>query len=430
MDESIRYTLEARIVEGARARAARRVDSTLRQLHALTAQATSTSEQGPVSALGANIPELDATQMISIYPGVHACGGTQADAAIAPPYFAADQRAGTASTAPEAAACEDIDVPPPAADHIPAQAHSQPVHANRPDDPDLEVTNVIGVYTTARTLAAARTDTTTWPQHEAIGDPDGTVSSAGASAPCDLPAQLRAPGQHQELLGADDGDLGVAGAQPRPVDVTEVGNPIGGDEATSDRLPQLLAFIAHQEPRLNWAIGQQADASPLVVTDLANGWIPSGVELPDGVHLLALASRIGPGSAWLSDVASIVAYTPGDPVGDFASWDVRQPSATPRELPMVDDLGWELSRATHWRDGLPRIVHTMVEAAASGLGVVDDEAALLHEQLESAREHVLNQYPEVDRADVLNWMLLAAAETFVGGDAVSANYHLAWSQSV
>ncbi|WP_172442100.1 DUF5631 domain-containing protein [Mycobacterium heckeshornense] len=29
----------------------------------------------------------------------------------------------------------------------------------------------------------------------------------------------------------------------------------------------------------------------------------------------------------------------------------------------MDEFGWELGQATHWRDGLPRIAHTLTKAA-------------------------------------------------------------------
>ena len=43
----------------------------------------------------------------------------------------------------------------------------------------------------------------------------------------------------------------------------------------------------------------------------------------------------------------------------------------------MDDLGWLLSEATHWRDGLPRMVNTLAKAGAGGTGVIDAEIDIL-----------------------------------------------------
>ena len=53
----------------------------------------------------------------------------------------------------------------------------------------------------------------------------------------------------------------------------------------------------------------------------------------------------------------------------------------PRRAPDIDDLGWQLSQATQWRDGLPRLAHTLAKAASGGTGVLDSEVELLHEHL-------------------------------------------------
>jgi hypothetical protein len=92
----------------------------------------------------------------------------------------------------------------------------------------------------------------------------------------------------------------------------------------------------------------------------------------------------------------------------------------------VEDLGWELGEATRWRDGVPRMVHTLAKAAAAGTGVADEEVDLLRVHLDTARYQVLVQYPDVDPGLLLNCMLLAATERSVAGDAIAANYHLAW----
>ena len=49
----------------------------------------------------------------------------------------------------------------------------------------------------------------------------------------------------------------------------------------------------------------------------------------------------------------------------------------------MEDLGWELGEATRWRDGVPRMVHTMAKAAAAGTGVADEEVDLLRVHLDT-----------------------------------------------
>jgi hypothetical protein len=201
-------------------------------------------------------------------------------------------------------------------------------------------------------------------------------------------------------------------------------------ESDSQRLQRLLAFVVRQEPQLNWAVGDRTDGTTVLVTDLAHGWIPPGVTLPAGVRLLEPGRRTGKVAALLGDTTRAVTYTPGDRVGRPADFAPTEPSVQPRELPAVDDLGWELGRVTHWRDGLPRLVHTLAKAATSGTGVVEEEADLLRVHLDTARYQLLTQYPDVEPALLRNCLLLAATESSVAADPISANYHFAWFQKL
>jgi hypothetical protein len=201
-------------------------------------------------------------------------------------------------------------------------------------------------------------------------------------------------------------------------------------EPDSNRLHRLLAFVVRQEPRLNWAVGDYADGTTALVTDLAHGWIPPGITLPATVRLLEPERRTGNISALLGDTARAVTYTPGDSVGRSADVAVTEPSVQSRELPAVEDLGGELGRLTHRRDGLPRIVHTLAKAAAARTGVVAEEVDLLRVHLDTARYQLLTQYPDIDPALLLNCLLLAATASSVDGDAISANYHFTWFQKL
>jgi len=226
----------------------------------------------------------------------------------------------------------------------------------------------------------------------------------------------------------EDAEAAAPDPQPQP----DVGAHEPAVEAESDgqRLQRLLEFVAHQEPRLNWAVGDQEDGTTVLATDLAHGWIPPGITLPEGVRLLEPGQRTGKASAWVANTRRFVSYAPGDSLGWSADSSATQASSQPRELPAVDDLGWELSAATHWRDGLPRLVHTVAKAAAAGTGVVEEEIDLLRVHLDTARYRLLVEYPHVDAALLLNCLLLAATEGIVSGDTISANYHLAWFQKL
>jgi hypothetical protein len=201
-------------------------------------------------------------------------------------------------------------------------------------------------------------------------------------------------------------------------------------ESDAERLRRLVAFVARQEPRLNWAAGDCEDGTTILVTDLAHGWVPAGIKLPAGVRLLEPGRRTGRVAALIGDAPRAATYGPGDPLGWSIDFAATQTSVQPRHLPAVDDLGWQLIQATHWRDGVPRIVHTLAKAAAAATGVVDDEVDLLRVQLDTARYRLLDQYPDVDPALLLNCLLMAATEGIVTGDLISANYHFSWFQKL
>lgn len=200
-------------------------------------------------------------------------------------------------------------------------------------------------------------------------------------------------------------------------------SPAGSDD---DRLQWLLAFVARQEPRLSWAVGERPDGTTVLASDLAHGWIPPGIDVPEGVRLLEPRRRTGRAADMLGATARVVTYTPGDPARWWSDSPDPPASGQPRQLPAVEDLDWALRVATHWRDGLPRLVNTLAQAVAAGADIVEQEVDLLRVHLDTARYQVLAQYPDVDPAQLLNCMLLAAVDGRVAGDPVSANYHLAW----
>jgi hypothetical protein len=212
--------------------------------------------------------------------------------------------------------------------------------------------------------------------------------------------------------------------------VSEVVVPQPTREPDDRRLRRLVQYVARQEPGLKWAVGQRADGATVLVTDLAHGWIPSGVDLPAGVTLLEPERRRGNVAALLGPTALSATYTPGDPFLDAAQFDATATSGAVRRTAPVDDLGWQLNEATHWRDGLPRMINTMAKAGAAGTGVVDAELDVLRVHLDTARYQLLARYPEIDPALLLNCLLMAATDAIARGDQTSANYHFAWFKAL
>ncbi len=194
------------------------------------------------------------------------------------------------------------------------------------------------------------------------------------------------------------------------------------------RLQRLVFAVARQQPRLAWAAGDRPDETTVLTTDLASGWIPPGIELPAAVTLLPPERRRGDIETLLGEVTMAAGYTPIHHVPEEDE-PVRT-STRPRQVPDIDELGWELNQATQWRDGLPRLAHTLAKAATSGTGVLDKEVDLLRTHLRDVSTSVLDSYPtHVDLHEVGNWQLLAAIDALIAGDKTSASYHLAWFQA-
>jgi hypothetical protein len=239
----------------------------------------------------------------------------------------------------------------------------------------------------------------------------GVVRSEPASASSQQPAPVGLAGK---AVAA-----GVGGA---------VAGVVSADAAARNRLQRIVDAVARQEPRLAWAAGDRPDETTMLVTDLAGGWIPPGIDIPAAVTLLEPGRRRGNLETLLGEVKMALTHTPDRYVPEA---DESVPtSPRPRHAPEIEELGWELSSATLFRDGLPRMARTLAKAASSGTGVDDPEVEKLRAYLDDVAERVLDTYPdEVDPKDVGNWQLLAAIEALVRGDRSGANYHLAWFQA-
>jgi hypothetical protein len=356
MPDFVRQAEEARVIDEARDRAVRRVESTMRQLHEVKAAARAEHLRPPDSESPA-AADPDATQVIP------AVGGAEPGESVGPVEPVVD------------APTEAVEVP-------------------------------------EEVLDRER-------NHAPVAEPVATPVAADEREP-------EAPeGRHRAGSAENENTDEVA-----VVMAPEAIGPAATSESDEERLRRLLAFVVRQEPRLNWAISDRDDGTTVLVTDLAHGWIPSDIALPAGVRLLEPERRSGKVSALVGDSTRMVTYAPGDSLGWLDDFAGVTASVQPRELPPVADVGWELSQATHWRDGLPRMVHTLARAAAAGTGVAEEEIDLLRVHRDTARYQLLTQYPNVNTALLLNCLLLAATEGAVTGDSTSANYHLAWFQKL
>jgi hypothetical protein len=197
--------------------------------------------------------------------------------------------------------------------------------------------------------------------------------------------------------------------------------------AAEARLHRLLGAVARQEPRLRWAIGDCEEGSTVMVTDLASGWIPPHVEIPTGLVLLEPGRRTGDVAALLVDAVLTASYEPGGVIAAVDEADPVPMSIQARRTTLVGDIGWELSRAIRWREGLPRQAYTVARAALAHTGYLDSEIGLLRDHLDAAARLVLGGYPDKSDDDALgNWQLLATIDALVDNDTTRANYNFAW----
>jgi hypothetical protein len=304
--------------------------------------------------------------------------------------------------------------PPPPAGPLPAYGSDlvRPTVATPPAPP------VIPSAPSAPSAPISGSPTSTVPGSASVHPSAG--GTPGVSQPTTVVRQPGSPTPAQAPPG-----VGTEGA------IASAGGALAGAvsaEATArKRLQRIVAAVANQQPRLAWAVGDRADDTTVLVTDLASGWIPPGIEIPAAVTLLEPARRRGDIEALLGEV-KLAAATQAEHYRPESDTDEPVPtSPRPRHAPEVEDLNWRLNRATLYRDGLTRLAHTLATAASKNTGVLESEAEDLHNQLTALADRVLDSYPDhVDAAELGNWQLLAAIEALVNGDKTAANYHLAW----
>ncbi len=260
--------------------------------------------------------------------------------------------------------------------------------------------------------------------------------AAPGSAPVNMsnhPSSLgQAPVARQQSVGVPHANS-VSALTERAVAASSTGS-VAGTVATQSmaqqRLQRLLAAVARQEPQLRWAIGDRKDGTTALTTDLASGWIPPHVQIPSGVSLLTPGLRLGSPAEMLGPTILVATYSPGQSLSVANDAEPVATSIRARQAADVDELGWELTQATKWRDGLPRLAHTLARALAADTGCLDSEIELLGQALDLVSSRTLKTYPdEVDPAIIGNWQLLATIEALIRNEKTCANYHLAWFQA-
>lgn len=501
MAEASRQAAEARVIEEARARAVRRVESTIRYLH--TVQTGARSPAPPPPRPQASHPDLDKTQVLPTVrkdkaaPEAPAPGRpepTPPERRWRPRESVVEPDPGSDSS--PTAGREPADVshldetqvipviraepvlpapPEPAPEPASDQADSGRHHAvvepsterNEPEAPSepatpadaaadvahLDETQVIPVQRAPEPEPEPEPEPGPEPVPEVpvqrAPEPASDQADSGRHhAIVDEPVTARAEPKvsRQEVAAAVTPDAADTPASAEPAAVEPAAaepetaafaairppdeKPLPPKRFDDQRLNRLLEFVVRQEPRLNWAIGDRADGTTILVTDLAHGWIPSGISLPAGVRLLEPERRSGRVAALIGETARVVTYTPGDSLRRSADFAATRSSVEPRALPVIDDLANVLSAAIRGRDDLPKIVPRLAQAAAAGTVVVDQEVDVLRVHLDTARYQLLVQYPNVNPALLLKCLLMAATEGIASGDSVSANYHLAWYQKL
>jgi hypothetical protein len=405
--EPIRQAEETRVINNARAFAVRRVESTVRHLRNMTSKLP--AEHRPVKPVNGT-DDTEKTRRFKAVPIAQTDTTQPADESAPAEY--PDQgrhRAAVADQQDRWAPVPAEEPPAPAAELEFAEPdRSAPLHSL--DSNDTEVLEEIA--TVLQEIAPL------------------------AEAPIDPPRQPSIP-RHAEAAFEESPGQPIAARHAEPpvppvddaVSMHQPAPPVE-PESERERLERLLKFVARQEPGLRWAIGNREDGTTLLVTDLAHGWIPPGITLPADVRLLEPDRRTGNAAALLGSTTLSATYGPSDPLGWATDYDVTDTSSQPRELPAVDDLGWLLSEATHWRDGLPRMVNTLAKAGAAGTGILDAEIDVLRVYLDTSRYRLFAQYPDIDAGLLLNCLLLAATEGIATGNVVNANYHFAWFQTL
>ena len=310
-----------------------------------------------------------------------------------------------------AAAAPAVSAPPPVA--------AAPMTPMTPDPPHTP----LPPYGSDVRMVASTT-----PASPPVSPPAGPVLGSAPVGPMPGPALVRtvAAVTPAPVVGGQNGG-GVVLGQAAAASAGAVAGGVAAEAAEQARVDGFAAAMGAQVPRLRWVAATQPHGATVVATDLGGGWVPPGVRVPRGADLPAPGSVVS-----LRDVirgsAFHAEFTPGqDPAANIS---LMHLSDAPRKLGPVSDLGWQLRQATQWRDGLPRVAHTLATAWAKGGGARPVELEELAGALTTQRQVVLDAYGrgdgEVNTHELGNWMLLAAIDAVHADRLMLADYHFRW----
>ncbi|MCV7087462.1 DUF5631 domain-containing protein [Mycolicibacter hiberniae] len=271
--------------------------------------------------------------------------------------------------------------------------------------------------------------------------PTTPTAPAGPAGPAVQPAPGSAPAPGGPAVAPSGRPSGVGGQSGASVaGGIAAGSTAGAGAGTAARrlaehqdLQRKVDAVARQAPHLAWAVGLRDDETTVVVaTDLAGGWIPPTVLLPQGLTLLDPAQRRRDTGAvdLLGAVIAAVAHHPNTYVGEAGPEDpIPGSGERARFGHHVEELGPTLIDLATTNSRLPRIVQTVARAVARRSGVADNEIELFRQVLTDTEARIKASYPHHAPRDVTDWMLLAAIDALIDGSQELAGYHLAWYQA-
>ncbi|MDX1887902.1 DUF5632 domain-containing protein [Mycolicibacterium sp. 120270] len=260
------------------------------------------------------------------------------------------------------------------------------------------------------------------------GAPVAPASAPSAGAPLVSPVERAAAGAGQ--AGAANPNA-LAGASAAAAVSGAAAGDASGRAAEKDELQRKVDAVARQERRIAWAAGLRDDGSrkPLLVTDLAGGWIPPHVKLPSNVELLEPARR-RPGIGvvdLLGSVTVAAVHQPHGYVGEPGPDDPALTGERARYGHVVEELGPTLADMARRSDGLHRLVLTAAQNVTRG-GLAADEIEQFRQIVVEYRDRVLTTYPDHRPEHVTAWMLVAAIDALIDGHNELGSYHLVWAQ--
>ncbi|QNI09752.1 hypothetical protein GAN17_25480 (plasmid) [Mycobacterium kubicae] len=266
----------------------------------------------------------------------------------------------------------------------------------------------------------------TAPASPPLAPTPGPVLGSAPAAPVPGPALVRTVAAVTPAPVAGPSGGGVVLGQAAAASAGAAAGKVAADSVEQARCDDFAGAMAAQEPRLRWVAASRPDGVTMVATDLGGGWVPPGVGVPRSADLPAPGALVSlrdlvRGSGFHTELA------PGHDTSGVAGVEL---SDTPRKLAPVSDLGWQLRQATQWRDGLPRVAHTLATAWAKGGGALPAELVELHGAMDAQRQLVLADYArsdgEVNAHELGNWMLLAAIDAVHNDQLMLADYHFRW----